>query len=159
MREAGLQNDRVAAVPGLIGRDRELGRLAELAADAEAGRGTLCLLAGEAGVGKTVLARTALAASGFRALEAAVPETPGPPYRPIAALLRTHHREWGTLLEDQPGLRDYLACVLPELAPHRRADDPDAVCAAVAAAFQEMAASGPLRVLLDDLHWSDDATL
>src|SRR5205807_2136898 len=59
MREAVLQNDRVAAVPELIGRDRELGRLAELAA----------------------------------------------------------------------------------------------------AAFREMSASGPLAVLLDDLHWSDEATL
>ena len=83
MREAVLQNDRVAVVSELIGRDRELGRLAELAADAAAGRGTLCLLAGEAGVGKTALARTALAASGFRTLEAAAPETPGPPYRPL----------------------------------------------------------------------------
>src|SRR5438132_14426918 len=107
MREAVLQNDRVAAVPELIGRDRELGRLAELAADAAAGRGTLCLLAGEAGVGKTALARTALAASGFRTLEAAAPETPGPPYRPIAALLRAHLREWGSLLEGEPGLQDY----------------------------------------------------
>jgi hypothetical protein len=153
------QNEPVLAVSELIGRERELGRLAELAAAAEAGSGALLLLAGEAGAGKTALARTALAVTGFRTLEAAAPETPGPPYRPIAALLRAHRREWGTLLSDQPGLRAHLACVLPELAPPQAAHEPDAVCAAVAEAFREMAAAGPLAVLLDDLHWSDEATL
>jgi DNA-binding CsgD family transcriptional regulator len=154
-----IQNDPVPAVSELIGREGELGRLAELAAAAEAGRGALVLLAGEAGAGKTALARTALAATGFRTLEAAAPETPGPPYRPITAVLRAHRREWGPLLQHQPELHDYLACVLPELAPAPRPNQPDAVCESVAAAFREMTEAGPLAVLLDDLHWGDEATL
>ena len=129
-----IQNDPVPAVSELIGREGELGRLAELAAAAEAGRGALVLLAGEAGAGKTALARTALAATGFRTLEAAAPETPGPPYRPITAVLRAHRREWGPLLQHQPELHDYLACVLPELAPAPRPNQPDAVCESVATA-------------------------
>jgi DNA-binding NarL/FixJ family response regulator/type II secretory pathway predicted ATPase ExeA len=154
-----VQNDPVAAASELIGRERELERLAELAGAAGSGRGALVLLAGEAGAGKTVLARAAAAATGFLTLEAAALETPGPPYRQIAAVLRAYRRDRGSLLEGQPGLRDYLACVLPELAPGQRPFERDAVGEAVAAAFQEMAAEGPLAVLLDDLQWSDEATL
>jgi DNA-binding NarL/FixJ family response regulator len=154
-----IQNESVPAVSELIGREGELGRLAELAEAASAGHGAVVLLAGEAGAGKTVLARTALAGTGFRTLEAAAPETPGPPYRPITAMLRAYRRQWGTLLQFQPELHDYLACVLPELAPAPRPNEPDAVCEAVAAAFREMAEPGPLAVLLDDLHWADEATL
>jgi DNA-binding CsgD family transcriptional regulator len=154
-----VQNDPVAAVSELIGRQRELGRLAELAAAARAGRGALVLLAGEAGAGKTALARTALAAPGFRTLEAAASETPAPPYRPLTAVLRAYRREWGMVLQNEPGLYGYLASVLPELASPPRPPEPDAVCEAVAAAFREMAAAAPLAVLLDDLHWSDEATL
>jgi len=159
----GVQNVQVAVAPELIGRDGELDRLAELAASAVEGRGALVLLAGEAGAGKTALARTALARAElddrFRRLEAAALETPGPPYRPVAAVLRAYRREWGGLLEDEPGLGDYLACVLPELGPARRPFEPDAVAEAVTAAFREMSAERPLAVLLDDLHWSDEATL
>ncbi|PZR89265.1 MAG: hypothetical protein DLM67_19280, partial [Candidatus Nephthysia bennettiae] len=153
----------MAAVPELIGRERELARLAELAAAAKAGRGALLLLAGEAGAGKTALARSALAATGFRTLEAAATEMPGAPYRPIAGVLRAYRREGGMLLRDQPGLQADLACLLPELAPGQRPHGPpptpDSVFEAVAAAFREMSAAGPLAVLFDDLHWSDEATL
>lgn len=158
-----VHNDPVAAVPELIGRERELARLAELAAAAKAGRGALLLLAGEAGAGKTALARSALAATGFRTLEAAATEMPGAPYRPIAGVLRAYRREGGMLLRDQPGLQADLACLLPELAPGQRPHGPpptpDSVFEAVAAAFREMSAAGPLAVLFDDLHWSDEATL
>jgi len=149
----------LGARPGLIGREGELGRLAALAAGAAAGRGALVLLAGEAGAGKTALARAALAATGFPALEAASQETPGPPYRPIASVLRAHGRGSGGPLAGQPGLRRYLACVLPELGAPPAVDDQEAVFEAVAAAFREVAAAGPLAVLVDDLHWSDEATL
>lgn len=148
----------MSAGPELIGREAELDRLAGLAASAGAGRGALVLLAGEAGAGKTALARAGLAASGFRTLQAACLDVPGPPYRPIASLLRAHGRESGELLAGRPGLRAYLACVLPELGPPA-ADDQAAVFEAVAAAFAEMAASRPLAALVDDLHWSDEATL
>ena len=67
----------------LIGRRRELTWLAGAAEAAAAGRGGLVLVAGEAGAGKTALARAALAASGFRALEAAALDTPGRPYAPV----------------------------------------------------------------------------
>lgn len=147
------------AVVELIGRDGEMGRLAELARAARTGHGALLLLAGEAGVGKTALARAALAGAGFRTLEAAATETPGPPFRAVEALLRGHLRRRPALLADQPGLRRHLAAVLPELAEGPDPDDPDAVRAAVVAAFLEMAREVPLGLLVDDLQWSDEATL
>src|SRR4029077_2496584 len=50
----------------LLGRDRELAELESALADARAGRGQLCLLAGEPGIGKTSLA-DALAESAAKA--------------------------------------------------------------------------------------------
>ena len=49
----------------LIGREAERAALDALAAGARAGDGAIVLLAGEAGVGKTRLARTVLAGSGL----------------------------------------------------------------------------------------------
>jgi predicted ATPase/DNA-binding CsgD family transcriptional regulator len=148
------------APPELIARSTELDRLAELAAAAGAGRGALVLVSGEAGAGKTALARAALARTGFRVVEAAAVETPGQPYAQIAVALRASAREDRRApLADRPELRAALACVLPELPPGPRPHQQDVVFEAVAAAFLEMAQAGPLGVLVDDLHWSDEATL
>jgi MoxR-like ATPase len=49
----------------LIGREAERAALRALAAEARAGDGAIVLLAGEAGVGKTMLARAVLAGSGL----------------------------------------------------------------------------------------------
>jgi len=53
----------------LIGREPEQTQLDAWAAEARASRGSLVLLAGEAGVGKTALARLVLGGSGLGVLE------------------------------------------------------------------------------------------
>jgi Cdc6-like AAA superfamily ATPase len=57
----GVYGCLVGGVPGgvsalMVGRDRELSRVALVLADALAGRGRLVLCTGEAGIGKTRLA-------------------------------------------------------------------------------------------------------
>src|SRR5215813_13112055 len=72
-----LRAQEAAAVPDAVGDDRFIGRERERAeiagalAAAQAGRGGLLLLAGDAGVGKTRLAQVALAESGLLAIAGA----------------------------------------------------------------------------------------
>ena len=77
----------IATAVALIGRDTERARLQAAATDADQGRGTLLLLAGEAGIGKTVLARTALGGSGLRVLEGTAVQDGAPAYWPLISAL------------------------------------------------------------------------
>ena len=74
------------------------------------------LLAREAGVGKTRLARDVLAASDALAIEAAATPERTPPYGPLVAALRSYYlRVMPTGLDDCGPLSRYLALLLPEL--------------------------------------------
>jgi chloramphenicol 3-O-phosphotransferase len=116
----------------LIGRETERSRLEAAAIEAGEGRGSLLLLAGEAGIGKTVLARTVLRASGLAVLEGAALQDGAPAYWPLTNALRTRI---------PPG---------PDRA---------ALLDAIAAALTEAAGGRPAAVFLDDLQWADDGTL
>ena len=124
---------------GILERDRELGVLEAALADAEGGRGSVVLEAGEAGIGKTALVR-ALAerarARGARVLvggcdDLTTPRTLGP-LRDVAAEL-------------DPALADALA----------RGVGLDDVLNLLPGAL----AGGTTVLVLEDLHWADDATL
>lgn len=92
----------------------------------------MLLLAGEAGIGKTVLARTALRASGLALLEGAALGDGAPPYWPLTRALQI------------------------EVPP---APDRAAMLDALAAGLTGVATRHPAAVFLDDLQWADDATL
>ena len=79
----------------LIGREREQARLQAWAAEALAGRGSLVLLAGEAGVGKTSLARRALAGAGLQVLEGVGAQGGTSAFGPVVEVLRAHLRSQG----------------------------------------------------------------
>jgi DNA-binding SARP family transcriptional activator len=81
-----------ADTPELIGRERELGVLDDRLDRAVAGDGGLLLLAGEAGVGKTSLAKAALGASAALVLPGAGSEQGRAPYAPVIATLRAYDR-------------------------------------------------------------------
>jgi DNA-binding NarL/FixJ family response regulator len=117
----------------LIGRDQERSQLQEAVAQACAGRGSLALLAGEAGVGKTVLARHVLQESELVVREGAGLQGGAPAYWP-------------------------LTTALPELGGVSGLDRA-ALCDTVVSAFAAAAAQGPAAVFLDDLQWADDGTL
>jgi DNA-binding NarL/FixJ family response regulator len=142
-----------------IGRERECAELAQPVAEALAGRGSLILLAGEAGVGKTTLARQALTGSGLRVLEGFA--TPGgtSAFGPLVEVLRAYLRSSrGAPLIDGP-LSGHLALLLPELGPAAPEGDPATLFEAIRLALATIAAQHPTALFLDDLQWADDATL
>jgi DNA-binding CsgD family transcriptional regulator len=140
----------------LIGRDVERAQLEAALARAEADEGALVLLRGEAGIGKTRLVSEV--AGGTRLLRGAA--TPGgAPFGPVVAALRAFLRaEPGGLSHCGP-LRPHLALLLPELGPAQPTDDRATLFEAIRCALVSIAARGPAVILLDDVQWSDAATL
>jgi predicted ATPase len=143
----------------LVGRERECAQLASPVADALAGHGSLILLAGEAGVGKTMLVRRVLTRSRLTVLEGVA--TPGgtSAFGPLVQVLRGYLRSpsGGPLIEGP--LAAHLALLLPELGPADPAGDPATLFEAIRLALATIAARQPTALFLDDLQWADDATL
>jgi DNA-binding NarL/FixJ family response regulator/lipopolysaccharide biosynthesis regulator YciM len=143
----------------LIGREHERAQLEACLAEARAGRGSLVLLAGEAGVGKTTLARRVLAGSGFTVLEGFGIQAGTSAYGPVVAVLRSHLRsDGGGRLIEGP-LAAHLALLLPELGPPGPEGDRATLFEAIRLSLAAIADRHPAAVFLDDLHWADDATL
>jgi DNA-binding CsgD family transcriptional regulator len=143
----------------LIGREREQAQLRACLEEALAGRGSLVLLAGEAGVGKTTLARRVLAGSGLAVLEGFAVQQAPVAFGPIVEVLRSRLRsERGARLIEGP-LAAHLALLLPELGPAAPEGDRATLFEAVRRALAAIAARHPAALFLDDLQWADDATL
>jgi DNA-binding CsgD family transcriptional regulator len=143
----------------VIGRERELGELAAVLARTREGRGSLVLLAGEAGVGKTRLAEAAIAGAKLPVLRGVAPEQGASPYAPVAAVLRHHLRDHPDRPLDAHPLAAHLAVLLPELGSPPQATDRETLFEAVRDAFARISAYAPTVVFLDDLQWADSATL
>ncbi|MFI6516366.1 BTAD domain-containing putative transcriptional regulator [Spirillospora sp. NPDC050679] len=156
--------------PAFFGRRTELARLAEAAQAAEAGRGGLVLISGDAGMGKTALGErfaAELADAGWRCAWGRAPETGGAPAAwPWAELLRD-------LTAAEPPPDDRLAPLLDDSVlgnagldgTARASGGSDAAAGrfqlhlAVADYLAGLAGRAPLLLLLDDLHWADEETL
>jgi DNA-binding NarL/FixJ family response regulator len=146
----------------LLGREAEQARLRASAAAATSGRGSLVLIAGEAGVGKTALARQALARSGLAVHEGFAAQGGTAAFGPVVEVLRSHLRSAGDTrnrggLATGP-LTGHLALLLPELGPAADGDRAT-LFEAIRQALGAIAARQPTGLLLDDLQWADDATL
>ena len=109
--------------PGaFIGRGIERAQLEARVAGAARGAGSLLLLCGEAGVGKTRLCEVVLAEAGPRFVRGAA--TPGcAPFGPVVAALRAFLRAQPDGLTMCGPLRPHLALLLPELGDARPTDD------------------------------------
>ena len=81
------------------------------------------------------------------------------PYGPIAAALRSHLRADPAGLDAVGPLGAHLALILPELGDPAAASDRATLFEAIRCALAQVAAAGPAIVVLDDLQWSDEATL
>ena len=162
------------AEPPLIGRERDLARLREGLEGAIAGRGSLVVLIGEVGIGKSrlvsELTATATQRQG-RALVGRCYETERIlPFAPWVDALRTGHvLEEGELLETlEPGWRAELGRLLPELpgapamptsVPIGRGGNARHLFEAIGELLARIARRHPLVVVLEDLHWADEMSV
>ena len=140
----------------LFGREAERALLSDALARARDGHGSLLLLCGEAGVGKTRLAEDVAAASDVLVLRGAGSSSAVAPHGPLVAVLRAFLRARPDGLDGLGPLLGHLALLLPELGEPAANGDRATIFEAVRRAFE---AIGPALVLLDDLQWSDEATL
>jgi DNA-binding SARP family transcriptional activator len=142
----------------LIGREREQATLKVALDRLQAGRGGLALVSGEAGVGKTRLVEDELRASGVAFLRGDAPEHAGPPYGPIAAVLREALRLDPHALDDCGPFAAMLGLLLPEVGDPPPEGDQATVVEAISGAFRSIARVMSTVVFLDDLQWADAAT-
>ncbi len=143
----------------MIGRERELEELGAVLSRAQAGEGSLVLLAGEAGIGKTRLAETAIAAGQVACRRGTARRLGSSPYAPIATVLRSLLRRDPDLLPRAVPAIAHLGAILPELGPAPEITGREVIVEAVRCAFEALAAHEPTVVFLDDLQWADAATL
>lgn len=164
-----------------IGREPELAQLHAGLRDARSGHGSVCLVAGPAGIGKTRLVEqlcTAAAADGALVLWGRCWEDRGAPaYWPWVQILRAllERGDAGRLAE-LAGAADPLAQLLPELSAGKPVGEPgrsgvgaaedlrfqlfDSISRFIAAAATDQASTGhPLVLVLDDAHAADEASL
>ncbi|MDR6866768.1 DNA-binding NarL/FixJ family response regulator [Microbacterium resistens] len=156
-----------APVAAMVGRDAELALLREALRRAAGGEASSVLVAGEAGIGKSRLVGEFRAAAGGEATVLVgwcldYGSTPAP-YGPLPALLRGVLAELGERADEAAGPgRDALRVLLPELsaAPFdRSAVGPELLREAIANVMEAAADRGPLVLVIEDLHWADEATL
>jgi tetratricopeptide (TPR) repeat protein len=165
--------DRTVPGDAFVGRTLEIEILAAMAADARRGRGSVILVAGEPGIGKTRLVEEATdqaARSGMRVLWGSCwPGEGGPSFWPWIQVLRAYGRDpdsAAVLSGTSP--TDDVARLVPELFPEaaepvEQALDPDQqrfrMFDSLATVLRKAGDARPLVVVLDDLHWADPSTL
>ena len=143
----------------VVGREAERTRLAAALERAELGHGSVLLVSGDAGVGKTHLVRAVAEDSDALVLEARATQGAAVPYGGIVAALRAYLRACPDGLDEAGPLRPHLALILPELGDPAPASDRATLFEAVHDAFATLSRDRPVLLVLDDLHWSDEATL
>ncbi|MHB8629843.1 MAG: ATP-binding protein [Aggregatilineales bacterium] len=161
IRESFLQAAR------LVGRDAELDNLISVLERALAGQGSLWLIGGESGVGKSRLLseiQTRAMVRGAVVVRGQAISEGGAPYHPWRTVLRlpsllvdlddTQVALLARLVPDLPALLGRELIGVPELAPQ----------AAQALQFETIEAvfqrqSQPIIILMEDLHWADNESL
>ena len=156
--------------PVVVGRTAERARFAEHLALARDGRGQTVLLSGEAGVGKSAFTRQAIEAAtaeGFRVLYGVTVESDGGlPYAPFVAAVRSgfrgieRERLGRVLAQTAPD----LAQLFPELSKASRSEPATTVeqhrlSVAFQGLFSAFAREAPVLLVVEDLHWCDEASL
>src|SRR4051794_3700315 len=157
-----------------VGREGELERLREAVDGALAGHGSLQLLVGEPGIGKTRAAEelaTYARVSGARVHWGRCREDEGAPaYWPWVQAIRSYARDADPVaLAWQVGAgAAEVAQLIPEVAekldvePAKRSDSEEArfrLFDSITSLLLAAARDRPLVIVLDDLHWADEPSL
>jgi DNA-binding CsgD family transcriptional regulator len=161
-----------AATGQLLERSEELARIDSALAEARAGHGTFLVIEGPAGIGKTALlaaARTAAADEGIRVLRSrgaelerdfafgVVRQLFEPPLADASELER------GELLQGGAGVAAALlglpGAPTADGPPTSGADPSFAILHGLYWLCANLAAAGPLCVVVDDAHWADAPSL
>jgi tetratricopeptide (TPR) repeat protein len=159
-----------------VGREPELRQLRDAYDAATSGQGSLAMVVGEPGIGKTALCEqlaTYVAMRGGKALVGHCYEegSLSLPYLAFVEALRTY-----VLAREPAGLRADLGSAGPEVArivsevrdradvqPSAASGDPDddrwRLLQAVTSFLRNAASVQPLLIVLEDLHWADRGTL
>ncbi len=154
--------------PELVGRDDETARLHERVDAAAAGRGAVVVLVGEAGAGKSRLAREVIGAGRARGAEVlfgrAVPGANTVPHRPLAeALLAAYRSSPPPAAPELAGFGGHLARLLPHWWPDAPVGGAEASPVLLhEAVVRLLSVSGRGRgvvLVLEDLHWADAETI
>jgi len=146
---AGPFVDRRILCPVLIGREAELEQLDALLRESLAGHGRTVLVSGEAGVGKTAFVRHFMQrarAEGSRVLSGECTEIEARrPLGPFMEIVRVANR----------------AAALPVATADGAMGDKDRyrLLSAFAGVFADLAHARPTVILVEDLHWADEASL
>ena len=163
--------NRELVSPILVGRRVELSRLRSLVDRAVAGDPQVALVAGEAGVGKSRMVQEVAGIareSGVRVLVGRCAELGGEglPLAPLVDMLRAVVRSIPPEDLDRclGAARLPMARLLPELDPAARAGDPQEgsprqLLEHVLGLITRLAATRPLLIVVEDLHWADQSTL
>ena len=156
--------------PTLVGRETEQRRLADAVARVLGGSGAAVFISGEAGIGKTLLARRGLevaANRSFQTLEGrAYPLDQSLAYAPMVEALGRCLRsldapEQSRVTKDLPALGRILEGIdLPAPEPLGSAAlEKTRLFEAVLRLLDRMSRRAPVALFVDDLHWFDPASL
>ena len=165
--------ERPVTCPILIGRSQALEAVGTAMESAREGRGQILLVAGEAGIGKSRLAREAKTlANGMTVLQGNCFESDRAlPYAPLVDLLRAfcYERTAEEIGKAFGPWGHYLARLLPELSgtgPGLAASpildqgqEKRGLFHAVSQFITRLAAAQPVLLIVEDLHFADDASL
>jgi DNA-binding CsgD family transcriptional regulator len=144
----------------LVGRQLELQRLTTAMQRAREGAGRVMLVSGEAGVGKTrLIGELARAEDDALVLCGVAGQAGSAPYGAVVAALRARLRAEPGALDGSGPLLPHLAVILPELGDPAAVSDQPTLVEAIRGALAHFAREQPVLMVLDDLHWSDEATL